>query len=71
MEFFTVVTVIGWEKARAKVTIQHNQFAAGLSRFGPAGTPSRPAPTLPCTYFVFGLSNSGNVGAGQPQSNSL
>jgi len=22
-------------------TIQHNQFTAGLSRFGPAGTPSR------------------------------
>ncbi len=22
-------------------TIQHNQFMAGLSRFGPAGTPSR------------------------------
>jgi hypothetical protein len=38
--------------------------------FWPAGTPSRPAPTLPYTYFAFGLSNSGKVGAGQPQPDS-
>ncbi len=30
-----------------KVTTQHSQFSAGLSRFGPAGAPSRAAPTLP------------------------